>query len=159
MPPSCVCRLTRVAARKQPKTLLEWNLLLAAGTMLSPEQLAAGKRLPLMDQARVTLKAMPKASRVGEFVALWTITKYQEGEVNVERLAEVWNEPVRTMYRRLEEFREVWAPAGFETPDKLADGLIADYRQRDERLKASFIGRLLSAPISPPMAVSDLPLS
>jgi hypothetical protein len=112
-----------------------------------------------MDQARVTLKAMPKATRVGEFVALWTITKYQDGETNVERLAEVWNEPVRTMYRRLEEFREVWAPAGFETPDKLADGLIADYRQRDERLKASFIGRLLSAPISPPMAVSDLPLA
>jgi hypothetical protein len=153
------CRLSRVAARKQPKTLLEWNLLLAAGTLLSPEQLATGKRLPVMDQARVTLKAMPKATRVGEFVALWTITKYQDGETNVERLAEVWNEPVRTMYRRLEEFREVWAPAGFETPDKLADGLIADYRQRDERLKASFIGRLLSAPISPPMAVSDLPLA
>lgn len=124
---------------------------------MSPEQLAAGKRLPMMEQARLMLKAMPKATRVGEFIALWTITKYQDGETSVERVAEVWGEPVRTMYRRLDEFREVWAPAELDTPDKIADGLIADYRRRDERMKASFIGRLLSAPVSPPPFVVDLP--
>jgi hypothetical protein len=139
--------------------LLEWNVLLSAVTLMSPEQIAAGKRLPVMEQARLMLKAMPKAMRVAEFIALWTITKYQDGEASVEELAELWNEPVRTMYRRLEEFREVWSPAGMDTPDKLADGLIADYRRRDERLKASFIGRLLSSPIAPPMAAVDLPIA
>ena len=124
---------------------------------MSPEQLAAGKRLPVMEQARLMVKAMPKATRVGEFIALWTITKYQDGETTVERVAEVWGEPVRTMYRRLDEFREVWAPAELDTPDKLADGLIADYRRRDENLKASFIGRLLGAPVSPPPFVADVP--
>lgn len=146
-----------MAGRKKPKTLLEWNVILSAATFMSSEQLAAGKRLPVMEQARLMVKAMPKATRVGEFIALWTITKYQDGETTVERVAEVWGEPVRTMYRRLDEFREVWAPAELDTPDKLADGLIADYRRRDENLKASFIGRLLSAPVSPPPFVADVP--
>jgi hypothetical protein len=102
-------------------------------------------------------KAMPKAARVGEFVAMWTITKYQDGFTTAERLAEAWDEPVRTMYRRLEEFREVWEPTGFETPDKLADGLIADYRARKERLDGRHLGRLLSAPI-PASIASTSPL-
>lgn len=124
---------------------------------MTAEQLAAGKRLPVMDQARLMVKAMPRATRVSEFIALWTVVKYREGETSVESVAEFWGQPVRTMYRRLEEFREVWAAAELDTPDKLADGLIADYRRRDERMKASFIGRLLSAPISPPPFVVDLP--
>jgi hypothetical protein len=147
-----------VAPRK-PKTLLEWNVLLAAATLLTDEQRAAGKRLSAMEQGRIMVKGMRKATRVGEFIALWTITKYQDGETSVEALAERWDEPVRTMYRRLDEFREVWAPAGLDTPDRLADGLIADYRKRGEELKASFIGRLLSAPVSAPVSVSRLPLT
>ena len=101
-----------------------------------------------MVQARLMVKAMPKATRVGEFVAMWTITKYQEGETTVEKLAQFWNEPTRTMYRRLEEFREVWAPAGHATPDKIADSLISDYRARQERLTGRHLAKLLSAPVS-----------
>jgi hypothetical protein len=139
-----------VVARRQPRTLLEWNVLFALGSMMSDEQRAAGKKLPVMQQARLGIKAMPRASRVGEFVAMWTIAKNQIGEVNVDKLAEFWGEPVRTMYRRLEEFREVWGPAGLDTPDKLADGLIADYRRRKEKLTARHIAKLLSAEVPAP---------
>jgi hypothetical protein len=144
-------KVSYVAPRRQPKTLLEANVLLALGSLLTPEQLAAGRKLAAMEQARLMVKAMPKAARVAEFVSMWTIAKYQVGEVTVERLAEYWQEPVRTMYRRLDEFRQVWGPAGFDTPDRIADGLIADYKGRKERLSASHVARLLSAPVSVPI--------
>lgn len=150
----CGARLPLVARRK-PKTLLEVNLLFAAASLMTEEQRASGNRLPLMDQARLMVKAMPKATRMAELVAMWTITKYQEGAVSVERLAEVWGEPPRTMYRRVAEFRECWEPAGFETPDRLADALIADFRKRRESLNAGYVGRLLSAPVS--FALPGLP--
>jgi predicted HTH domain antitoxin len=136
-----------VAPRK-PKSLLEVNVLFAAASLMSEEQLAAKKKLPLMEQARLMVKAMPKATRMGELIAMWTITKYQEGAVSIERLAEVWGEPPRTMYRRLAEFRECWGVAGYETPDKIADSLIAEYRRRTEKLNERDVGRLLSEPLS-----------
>ncbi len=117
---------------------------------MSEEQRAAKKRLPLMEQARLMVQAMPKASRVGELIAMWTITKYQDGEVSVDHLAQVWGESRRTMYRRLEEFRDCWGLAGFETPDPLADALIAEYRRRNERLTAGYVGKLMATPISVP---------
>ena len=101
-----------------------------------------------MEQARLMVKAMPKATRMGELIAMWTITKYQEGAVNIERLAEVWGEPPRTMYRRLAEFRECWGAAGYKTPDKIADSLIAEYRRRTEKLNERDVGRLLSEPLA-----------
>jgi hypothetical protein len=139
-----------VAPKRKPKTLLEVNVLLTLGSLLTPEQLAGGKKLPIIAQARLMVKAMPKATRVGEFVAMWTICKYLSGEVNVESLADFWGEPVRTMYRRLEEFREVWGPAGYETPDRIADNLIAHYKGRRERLNPSYVASLLSAPVTVP---------
>jgi hypothetical protein len=119
---------------------------------MTEEQRAANKRLPLMEQARLMVKAMPKATRMGELIAMWTITKYQEGAVSIERLAEVWGEPPRTMYRRLAEFRDCWGIAGYETPDLVADALIADYRRRQEKLSAGYVGKLLSAPVSVPVS-------
>jgi hypothetical protein len=107
-----------------------------------------------MTQARLMAKAMRKASRVGEFVAMWTIAKYEAGEVTVETAADFWSEPERTMYRRLDEFREVWGQAGYETPDRIADNLIADYRARKERLTATHLARLLGAPVSVPVVTS-----
>jgi hypothetical protein len=145
-----------MAAKRQPKTLLEINLLLALGSLLTPEQLAAQKKLSGMTQARLMVKAMPKATRVGEFVAMWTIAKYQTGEVTTEKVAEFWGEPERTVYRWLEEFRQVWGPAGYDTPDRIADHLIADYKLREERMAANHLGRLLSAPVSLPVAGSPL---
>lgn len=115
---------------------------------MSEEQRAKNKRLPLMEQARLMVKAMPKATRMGELIAMWTITKYREGAVSIERLAEVWDEPPRTMYRRLAEFRECWGVAGHETPDKLADMLIAECRRRREKLSERDVGKLMSAPLS-----------
>jgi predicted HTH domain antitoxin len=140
----------QLVARRKPKTLLEVKVLFAAASLMTEEQRAANKRLPLMEQGRLMVKAMPKAMRMGELIAMWTITKYQEGAVSIERLAEVWGEPPRTMYRRLAEFRECWGIAGYETPDQVADALIADYRRRQEKLNAGSVGKLLSASVSVP---------
>lgn len=138
-------------AGRKPKTLMEWNALLALGSFLTPEQLAAGKKLSVLDQGRIMVKAIPRGSRVGEFVAMWTIVKYKRGAASVEEIADVFGEPVRTVYRRLQEFRQVWGPAGFDTPDKLADGFIADYKRRKESLNESHVARLLSADVNIPV--------
>jgi hypothetical protein len=139
-----------VASKRQTKTLLVVNVLFAASTVLTDVERSAGEKLPLMRQAQVMMKAMPKATRVAEFVSLWAIAKYHEGEVTTESLAAFWNQPERTMYRRLEEFREVWAPVPYETPDALADNLIAGYRARRERLAMNDLVKLLSAEVSVP---------
>ncbi len=139
-----------VARGRKPKSLLEVNVLLAARTVLTDEERSSPRRLPLTRQAQVMLKAMPKATRVAEFIALWTITKNLDGIVTIEGLSERWGEPVRTMYRRLDEFREVWSVVGYETPDAVADHLIADYRRRQEELSMRHVARLLGAPVQPP---------
>lgn len=135
-------------APRKPKSLLEVNVLFAAYSLMSEEQRATKKRLPIMEQARLMVKAMPKATRMGELIAMWTITKYREGAVSIERLAEVWGEPPRTMYRRLAEFRECWGVAGYDTPDKIADRMIAEYRRRREELSERDVGQLLSSPLA-----------
>lgn len=129
--------------------------MLAAAAGMSEAEVAARKKLPVMRQARLMVEAMPKATRVGEFIALWSITKYQEGATSAERIAEFWDQPVRTMYRRLEEFREVWGPVGYDTPDKLADLLIADYRARQEKMTVSDLAKLLSAQIAVPVSLAS----
>jgi hypothetical protein len=103
-----------------------------------------------MRQGRLMIQAMPKATRVGEFIAMWSIAKHKGESTSVESLAEFWGEPPRTMYRRLAEFREVWSPSGFDTPDPIADYLITDYRSRREQLNAGSLARLLSAEVSLP---------
>jgi hypothetical protein len=135
-------------ARRQPKTLLEWNVLLALGSLMTEEEREAKERLPLMRQAQLAVKAMPKATRIAEFIAMWTIAKAKGHSTSTEDLAEFWGEPPRTMYRRLAEFREAWGPGGYETPDPIADHLIADYRGRKEKLEAGSLARLLGADVS-----------
>ena len=140
-------------APRKPKSLMEWNALLAMGSFLTPEQLAAKKKLSLIEQGRIMVKALPRGTRVGEFIAMWTITKYKRGAASVEGVSEMWGEPERTVYRRLQEFRAVWGPAGFDTPDKLADGFIADFKSRKESMNESYLARLLSADVNIPVNV------
>ena len=135
-------------APRAPRSLLEVNVLLAASSLMTEEQRATQKRLTLLEQGRLMVRAMPKAMRMAELIAMWTIVKYREGAVGIERLAEFWGEPPRTMYRRLAEFRECWGIAGHDTPDKVADHLIAEYRRRKEELNEGDIGELLSAPVA-----------
>ncbi len=130
-------------------------MLLTLGSLLSEEQKAAGKKLSLWEQGRLGVKCMPKATRVAEFIAMWTITKYQVGAVTIDELAKAWNEPRRTMYRRYEEFREVWGLVAYETPDPIADTLIADFKRRKQTMNATHIARLFSEPVAVPMG--DLP--
>ena len=141
----------RFVAPRKPKTLMEVNLWLTVGSLMSEEQTASGKKLPLREQGRLLLAAMPKATRVGQFIGLWTLMKYQRGAVTVDELANEWNEPRRTMYRRYEEFREVYGPVGHETPDVIADQLIADYRRRKETMNAGTLAKLLATTVSLPL--------
>lgn len=130
------------------------NTLLAAVTFLPEEVRENPRRLSLIEQARTLARALPKATRVGEFISMWAITKNRDGVATVETVAEMWGEPERTMYRRLEEFREVWAPAGYESPDPIADVLIADYRARQQKLSATQLPRLLGTPVPVPGGVA-----
>jgi hypothetical protein len=139
-----------MAPRKKPRSLLEVNTLLAAVTFLPDEVRANPRRPSLMEQARTMARALPKATRVGEFISMWAITKNRDGVATVETVAEMWGEAERTMYRRLEEFREVWEPAGYDTPDPIADVLIADYRARKQKLSVTQLPRLLSTQIPLP---------
>jgi hypothetical protein len=90
---------------------------------------------------RAMAGALTTATRVGEFIAMWAIAKHRLGEVTTERVAEFWEMNERTAYRRLDEFREVWGPPGLtrrlETPDEVADLLIAEYERRQKRLGRS----------------------
>lgn len=147
-----------VVAQRQPRTLLEWNVALSMISLMTDAEHEAGKKLPLRRQARLMVEAMPRATRVAEFIAMWTIAKYQGKSDSIDEFAEHWGEPMRTMYRRLTEFREVWGRAGYETPDALADGLIADYRGRRERLSQASLVRLLGAELPRPAGL-DVPVS
>lgn len=105
---------------------------------------------------------MTKATRVGEFIAMWAVAKYELGEVTTETVGEWWGMNERTAYRRLAEFREVWGPPGlkvaYETPDPLADILIADYRRRRQKLDGNALMGLMSRPIDlPPDAFPTAP--
>lgn len=131
-------------------------MLLSGALLMTDRERAAGKKLPLMRQAQIMLKAMPKATRVAEFIALWTIAKYNQGETSTEKVAEFWNEPVRTMYRRLDEFRVVWAPVNLETPDDVADALIANYKRRKAKLEASDLARLLTDGVTLPASAASV---
>ena len=47
---------------------MEWNALLAMGSFLTPEQLAAKKKLSLIDQGRIMVKALPRVSLIRNLV-------------------------------------------------------------------------------------------
>ena len=76
---------------------------------------------------------------------------------SLEIVGERWGLNERTAYRRLAEFREVWGPpglkVGYETPDALADGLIAYFNRRKEALDGQgLMGLIRSAFELPPDA-------
>jgi len=139
--------------RREPRTLLEWNLLLATASRHGDEG-----EVTRWSAMKAMGGAMGKATRVAEFISLWTLAKYELGEVTTEDVGARFGMNERTAYRRLKEFREVWGPPalveGYETPDLIADTLIADYRRRRQKLEASALLALISRPVElPPDAV------
>lgn len=142
-----------MARRRQPRTLHEWNAALAAYALRQEVPERERKPLSVMQQAKLLVRAMPKAVRVGEFIGMWAIAKNERGSVTVEDLVEYWEEPQRTMYRRLSEFRELWGPLGHQTPDAIADELIADYRRRLERLTARDLPGVMGVPVAVPGSI------
>jgi hypothetical protein len=139
--------------RREPQTLLEWNLLLATASGHGDE-----REVTRWSALKALAGATGTATRVAEFISIWTITKYELGEVTTEDVAERWGMNERTAYRRLKEFRAVWGPPalikGYETPDPIADELIADFRRRRQKLETSALLGLLSRRLKlPPDAV------
>jgi hypothetical protein len=97
-----------VPRRRQPRTILEATVARAGGGM----------------------RAIPKATRVGTFIAEWAFllaTGEVEPPLTTEKVGVYFNESEATMYRRLREFRELYPE--FETPQPIAE-LLVDYASR-----------------------------
>jgi hypothetical protein len=77
--------------RSRRLTLLEATTLLAAGALVTREESSSGRTLPVMQQARIMLEVMRKATRIGQVVAMWTIAKYDDGATTAERVAAYWD--------------------------------------------------------------------
>jgi hypothetical protein len=128
--------MARQRQGKRQQTFLELNVALAAAA------LHGDKPISRWSAAKALAGSISTASRVGEFIAMWAIAKHKLGEdVTTERVAAYWKMNERTAYRRLDEFRSVWGPPGLtrqlETPDEIADSLIAQYKQRQQKLERS----------------------
>jgi hypothetical protein len=124
---------------RKPQTFLELNVLLATAAVHGE------KPITRWSAAKALAGAITTATRVGEFIAMWAIAKHKLGDVTTERVAEYWEMNERTAYRRLDEFRSVWGPPGLtrqlETPDEIADALIAEYERRSQRFGRSALSR------------------
>jgi hypothetical protein len=138
---------------RQPETQgmpwLQLNILLATAKVHG-----ADKPVTRWSTAKALAGAITTATRVGEFAAMWAIAKGQLGEVTTERVAEFWDINERTAYRRLDEFRSVWGPPGLtrqlETPDEIADLLIADYRRRKQTFGRSALSAVAGREVELP---------
>jgi hypothetical protein len=133
----------------EPRTLVDWSLLLATASVHGD-----GRAVTRWSAMKALARATGKATRVAEFIIIWAIAKQELGEVTTEDVAERWRLNERTAYRRLKEFREVWGPPalieGYETPDPIADELIADFRRRRQKLDDSALLGLLSRRVKLP---------
>jgi hypothetical protein len=128
--------------RQKQYTFAELNILLATVAKHGTD-----KPVTRWSAHKAMVQAYTTAIRVGEFIGMWAIAKHKlGGEVTTETVAEFWGLNERTAYRRLEEFRHTWGPPGLtrsmDTPDEVADMLIANYRRRKERLERRMLERL-----------------
>jgi hypothetical protein len=91
-----------VVRQRQPDKLplLQLNIILATAKVHGSD-----KPVTRWSTAKALAGAFKTAGRVGEFIAMWAIAKYELGEVTTEVVAERWGLNERTAYRRLDEFR------------------------------------------------------
>lgn len=137
------------SAEAQRMPWLQLNILLATAKVHG-----ADKPVTRWSTAKALSGAFMTATRVAEFVGMWAIAKGKLGDVTTERVAEFWNMNERTAYRRLDEFRTVWGPPGLtrqlETPDEIADLLIAEYRRRKQGFDRSALSDVAGREIELP---------
>jgi hypothetical protein len=127
-------------------TLLELSTLLAAGGSSRP-----------VDQ----LRAIPKGMRVTQLIVEWALASLELDEpLNAEQVADYWGASYRTTYRRLAEFRELWASdgaygrlagRGYETPQTIVDELAPELRRR-----VSSVAELVGHAPAPELAIRAL---
>lgn len=127
--------MARQRQGKRRQTFFELNVALAAASVHGDRPISR------WSASKALLGSISLATRVGEFIAMWAIAKHKLGDVTTERVAEFWNMNERTAYRRLDEFRSVWGPPGLtrqlDTPDEIADSLIRQYKERQQRFGRS----------------------
>jgi hypothetical protein len=84
-------------------------------------------------------------SRVWQFIIQWTLlSQLEDRPISLMEYADFWDEPDRTAYRHLKEFRELFGEGteGFRDPQPIADNLKATEPVFDrDRLQALRAGR------------------
>lgn len=80
------------------------------------------------------VRAIPMASRVAAFVALWAtaLVDLDVDELGMEQYAAWASESRRTVYRRNADFRELWSE--YDTPNALALLVADEMRRRGEKV-------------------------
>jgi hypothetical protein len=71
-------------------------------------------------------REIPKGMRVWQFIVQWTVlSQLEDRPVALMEYADFWDEPDRTAYRHLKEFRELFGDGaeGFRDPQPIADRL------------------------------------
>jgi hypothetical protein len=90
-------------------------------------------------------RSLPKGSRVWQFIIQWTLlSQLEDRPISLMEYADFWDEPDRTAYRHLKEFRELFGEGaeGFRDPQPIADNLKATEPVFDrDRLQALRAGR------------------
>jgi hypothetical protein len=102
------------------------------------QDIAAGRDPKVPANRRELLRTSWKATRVGSNAATLTIEwalaldELNVPELGTEDFGEYSSDSIRTVYRRLAEFRRCWPE--YDTPNELARLVLAESRRRDARL-------------------------
>ena len=138
--------MAAMAKRRQPRTLLELCVARAGGTW----------------------RSIPKGMRVCQFVLEWlVVSQIEERAITMPEYRRFYDEPERSAYRHLAEFRELFGEGlnDFNDPQPLVDLIVAqmpadrlewfaklrelrDDKERKARLRDIDITAFLGLPVS-----------
>jgi hypothetical protein len=102
------------------------------------EELGAGRDPNVPANRRELLRASWKSTRAGSNAATliieWALAldDLNVDSLGIEAFGEYSSDSVRTVYRRLSEFRRCWPE--YDTPNELATAVLAEARRRDARV-------------------------
>jgi hypothetical protein len=102
------------------------------------EELVAGRDPNVPANRRELLRASWKSTRAGSNAATliieWALAldDLNVDSLGIEAFGEYSSDSVRTVYRRLSEFRRCWPE--YDTPNELAAAVLAEARRRDARV-------------------------
>jgi hypothetical protein len=131
---------------KRQETLLGQCLLRSAAEIALADGLdLSARKGQKLKALKLAGRAIPKASRVAEFVVTWAVAmdELADDELTLSDWRRWANESDRTAWRHLAEFRELFPE--FETPTPIARELLRHMR----RLKTN-VAAAINLPVSVP---------